>query len=118
MYKFLESDNYYFTSLTHPELVNLYETVENYVKRNYLYNMELDDAYLVAYNHKGPDIFYSLTKLDNYGTEFIDLEYVFQDKLTPYQESIKSSIEHINDEISDLKDKGLSLSMIKKSLKI
>ena len=71
MYKFLESDNYYFTSLTHPELVNLYETVENYVKRNYLYNMELDDAYLVAYNHKGyelrrfygPEVFYSLTNL-------------------------------------------------------
>ena len=127
MFRVFEDGKWYATSLAYPELANLYTTIENYIKRNYLYNLELEDAYLVSYKNEGyelrrfygpEDIFYSLTKLDDYSPEYIDIEYVFQDRITPSQETIKTRIDNINKEIDKLQSEGISLQLLRKSIRI
>ena len=127
MFKVIEDDAKYTTSYKYPELEEMFNTIDNYVKRNYLYYLNSEDSYLVSYKNVGYEIrrdydpvqiIYSWYKLGDCNQDYIDLEYVYQDKLTPRQQDIKDSIDMIKGEMDSLIDKGVSPRLIMKSLKI
>ena len=83
MFRVIEEEKWHTTSAEYPELEELYNAVDDYVKKNKINNYNLKDAYLVAYNHEGYEIsknedgVYSWYKLDDYEPDYLDLASVF-----------------------------------------
>ena len=95
---FINENAWYITSFVEPRVEDLYRKVEEYVRRNYIYNYVFEDGFLVGYKNEGyelkrvfgPCVLYSLAKLGDYSPDYIDLERVMSDELTQ-KEQLKSN---------------------------
>lgn len=119
---YFDEERWYVTSISNPRLADLYQLVDDYTKRNLIGIYVFGDGFLISYKGEGysldrvygPDVLYTLSKLGDCNSNYIEIENVLQDKLTPKQQDIKDRIERIKYEIAELEYEGVSKSLIKK----
>ena len=118
------NDKNFLSSNTNKNVKKLYKIVESYYKRNYLKENEEDEYYFmvngevfkIEYNYVYEE-FYSIKKcLEK--TESIELDDILNNRITMKQMRIKEKLDTMNDYIEELKEDGLSLKLIKRSLNI
>ncbi len=110
------------SSIENLNVEKLFNIVNNYVKINYV--CELNEKYYVSYDNNnyeigmiyGPeDILYYIRKSNIEAN--INLVDVLNNKLSNNMKIIRDRINTINEMISSLHQDGVSLSLIKKSIK-
>ena len=110
------------SSIENLNVEKLFNIVNNYVKINYV--CELNEKYYVSYDNNnyeigmiyGPeDILYYIRKSNVEAN--INLVDVLNNKLSNNMKIIRDRINTINEMISSLHQDGVSLSLIKKSIK-
>jgi len=114
----------FLSDLNNDVVRKLYEEVNNYVKSNYLliesdiyYIMYKGSIYAVGYFY-GPSVLYYVRRAKNCECEsFLNYEDVMKNKITEEEKSVKKELDSINDGIDSLKRKGISLDLIKKSIR-
>ena len=122
---FINENAWYITSFVEPRVEDLYRKVEDYVRRNYIYNYVFEDGFLVGYKNEGyelkrvfgPCVLYSLAKLGDYSPDYIDLERVMSDELTQKEQEVKNRIDQINYDIEELVYEGVPRSLIRRAIK-
>ena len=122
---FINEIAWYITSFVEPRVEDLYRKVEDYVRRNYIYNYVFEDGFLVGYKNEGyelkrvfgPCVLYSLAKLGDYSPDYIDLERVMSDELTQKEQEVKNRIDQINYDIEELVYEGVPRSLIRRAIK-
>ena len=122
---FINENAWYITSFVEPRVEDLYRKVEDYVRRNYIYNYVFEDGFLVGYKNEGyelkrvfgPCVLYSLAKLGDYSPDYIDLERVMSDELTQKEQEVKNRIDQINYDIEELVYEGVHRSLIRRAIK-
>ena len=122
---FINENAWYITNLVEPRVEDLYRKVEDYVRRNYIYNCVFEDGFLVGYKNEGyelkrafgPCVLYSLAKLGDYSPDYIDLERVMSDELTQKEQEVKNRIDQINYDIEELVYEGVPRSLIRRAIK-
>lgn len=116
------NDKNFLSSNTNKNVKKLYKIVESYYKRNYLKENEEDEYYFmvngevfkIEYNYVYEE-FYSIKKCVE-KTKSIELDDILNNRITMKQMRIKEKLDTMNDYIEELKEDGLSLKLIKRSL--
>ena len=114
----------YISNIENINVEKLFNKVNEYIKTNYI--CEENEKYYVVYDNNnyelgmiyGPeDIYYYIKKCNHLGN--IDLLDAINNNLSKEKEIIKEKINYINDLINSLhQEEGLSLSLIRKSIKM
>ncbi len=112
----------FISSIENLSVEKLFNIVNNYVKVNYI--CELNEKYYFSFNGNnyeigmlyGPeDILYYIRKSNIEAN--IDLMDILNNNLSYEKQIIKNRIDTINEMISSLHQDGVSLSLLKKSIK-
>ena len=114
--------NDFICSIENTNVEKLFNLVNNYVKVNYV--CELNEKYYVSFNENnyeigmiyGPeDILYYIRKINIEAN--INLKDVLNNNLSTNKKIIRDKINTINDMITSMHQDGVSLSLLKKSIK-
>ena len=116
----------YASSINIPAVEDLFHSIDNYVKSNYLCE-EDEDKYYLKYKNRmllcgyyvGPEILYYLKLVkEEYADYYVDYEDLKNNRINSKQQVIKDEIDDINLRILLLEEKGVSRRLIKKSINI
>jgi hypothetical protein len=124
---FSKFDDNYSLSLSQQIISDLYKKVDKYVCTNYLKEND-DDEYYIRINGKVYIIgvsfvyeeFYYLKKYDGKfdNITIFEIEDVLNNRISKEQMIIKDRFDRVNESIKELKDGGVSLRLIRKSIKV
>ena len=117
---------YFYSSINDRRVEELFYNIDRYVKNNYLFEIE-DDKYYLKYKdriliigfYSGPALLYyiKLAKDDN-NNNCIDYDNYKNNSISVEQQEIKDQMDVIKNTISMLEERGISRSLIKKSIRL
>ena len=115
------------SSVNQKELESLYKRVEEYARINYLKEDDEDEyyiringiVYVIGYTYVY-DGFYYLVRYEGKieDIKYFELSDVLNNEISDKQKQIKSKMDIVNNYLNELRKEGVSLRLIKKSIRL
>ena len=124
VFDIIKNENSFITSFNNRNIELLYFNLKRYVKSNYLdfdeiYILKKDGIFYECGVLYGPEIIYYLKSLnENTIVKYIDYNNLKNNTLSEEDNNNKIIFDQINESINYLKEKGLSLKLINRSIKL